>query len=126
MLVMNVNQKDGERLQKVTNPDVEVIRKKDRITVSDLAAIKPEDINFLNEKINEIIDTLKGSELDSFIDKIEGIIIPEPEIKNQKWEQTHKFIISTMDDLFRATIDYRPWPKSQWKQNIREKLFMLI
>ena len=43
-------------------------------------------------KIQAHINTLKGSDLDNYLDKIKAIITPESHTRNETWERTHSQI----------------------------------
>lgn len=94
---------NGERLRKVTDSGASPSGKttistleetftKDKITTKDLPASK-EERKRLIEQIEAHLRSLEGSELDDYLDRIDSLVEPGSDMKNQRWERTHLEIL---------------------------------
>lgn len=98
--------KEGKRLQKVTETKgsritkLEETFKKEKITPKDLP-LNPAERKKLTDQIEAHIDSLRGSDLDEYLEKIESIIAPETDLKNQTWERAHTQIAIWLGRLMR-------------------------
>ncbi len=106
MKTKQMRNKPSQRLQKVTESKnarlttLEETFKKEKVTPHDLPLDSVERKR-LTDKIEAHINSLRGSDLDEYLEKIEAIIGPESDIKNQTWERAHSQIAIWLGRLMR-------------------------
>ena len=83
-------------LQKFTDSKtfIEKLLAKPKITLSDVSELKGERKKEVTAMLNEKLNTLKGRELDKFIEQVE-VLIP-PSGRNSLWERNNTMILATI------------------------------